>query len=110
MLIAHRILSSPFCPCRYIKGGAASEAEVRRHESPLDAWWAPVTPAFGNVAAPAVFWAGWYDIFLDGNLAAYNGYQTASRASARGRNWLVVDPLGHCQEAHRAFPGLTEGV
>lgn len=78
------------------------EAEVLTHESPSDPWWDDVTPNWDNVAAPAVFWAGWYDIFLDGTIAAFNGYNTYG-AGSKGKSWLVIDPLGHCQGAASQF-------
>ena len=59
-------------------------------------------PKWENVNAPAVFWAGWNDIFLDGNYAAFNGYNTYGTGS-RGKTWMVVDPLGHCQEAANQY-------
>ena len=53
---------------------------------------------FPGVQTPAVFWAGWNDIFLDGNIAAFDGYNTQGGGS-KGQSWIVVDPLGHCQGA-----------
>lgn len=37
------------------------------------------------------FWAGWYDIFLVGNLAAYKGYNEESDPSVRGNSVLLID-------------------
>lgn len=85
-----------------------------------------------QVHAPAVFWGGWYDIFLHGNLgkqscllgaaavllcstplahtsmprratAAYWGYQYASLPQAQGKSHIVIDPCGHCQ-GKQCFP------
>ena len=47
----------------------------------------------------------WYDIFLRGTLFGYNGYQKLSSPSIAGNSYLVVDPLGHCQEAADHFHG-----
>lgn len=89
----------------YIKktNATALEEEARSHESPLDPWWNAVTPdkSYSNVKAPTVFWAGWYDIFLNGNLVSYEGWKTRTD----GKSWLVIDPLGHCQDAAKQFPG-----
>jgi hypothetical protein len=49
-----------------------------------------------------------YDIFLHGHLYTYHGYQHES--SLPGAHYLVVDPLGHCQDAAHFFPrNLIEG-
>ena len=53
------------------------------------------------------FWAGWYDIFLVGNLAAYHGYNYESDPSVRGNSVLLIDPCGHCQDA---APYFTEDI
>lgn len=37
---------------------------------------------------------GWYDIFLVGNLHAYNGYNTQCDESVRYTSKLLIDPLG----------------
>eukprot|EP00038_Savillea_parva_P028712 m.66640 g.66640 ORF g.66640 m.66640 type:complete len:590 (+) comp8372_c0_seq2:93-1862(+) len=76
------------------------EAEVFKHESPLDPWWTEVTPNYADVKAPTVFWSGWYDIFLNGNIEAFDGWQNATN----GQSWLLIDALGHCQRAHGLFP------
>ena len=63
--------------------------------------------AFNKIHAPAVMWAGWYDIFLQGNLNGYYIYQHLSDAEVRGKSYLVVDPFGHCQDAAKYFPKNT---
>lgn len=88
----------------YIKDGKEEEQETWKHESPMDPWWTIMTPNFANVITPTVFWAGWYDIFLDGNLAAFTGFQHESQA--KGNAWMVVDSCGHCQSAAKQFPGM----
>ena len=50
---------------------------------------------FPNVAFPSLMWAGSYDIFFDGNMQAWRGYQFASKPSSRGLSKLVIDPCGH---------------
>lgn len=44
-----------------------------------------------------------YDIFLVGNLAAYNGFNYESDPSVRYTSKMVIDPLGHCQSAATYF-------
>lgn len=53
------------------------------------------------------FWAGWYDIFLVGTLAAYEGYQYESDPAVQHRSVLLIDPCGHCQDA---APYFTEDL
>eukprot|EP00602_Paraphysomonas_sp_CaronLab_P002045 CAMPEP_0185025020 /NCGR_PEP_ID=MMETSP1103-20130426/8141_1 /TAXON_ID=36769 /ORGANISM="Paraphysomonas bandaiensis, Strain Caron Lab Isolate" /LENGTH=533 /DNA_ID=CAMNT_0027558131 /DNA_START=216 /DNA_END=1817 /DNA_ORIENTATION=- len=53
------------------------------------------------------FWAGWYDIFLVGNLAAYEGYNYEADPAARYKSVLTIDPCGHCQDA---APYFTEDI
>lgn len=69
-------------------------------------WWTPVelTGKYGNINFKSGFWAGWYDIFLVGNLAAYDGYNTQSDESVRYTSFITIDPLGHCQSAAEYFP------
>lgn len=69
-------------------------------------WWTALdlTGRYGEIKFPSAFWAGWYDIFLLGNLNAYNGYNFQSDASVQHQSKLVVDPLGHCQDAAKFFP------
>jgi len=70
---------------------------VKSQEQPGQPWWQPVngTNFYQNVAFPSLHWAGWYDIFQNGNLAAYEGFKWQS--SLPGQAKLVIDPLGHCQ-------------
>lgn len=49
------------------------------------------------------FWAGWYDIFLRGTLAAFDGYNTQSDPSVQHASTLIIDPCGHCQDAAPFF-------
>jgi predicted acyl esterase len=64
-------------------------------------WWDPLNVSnpgnFGKIKAPAVMWGGWYDIFQQGMVNGYDVYQHFSDPSVRGKSYLVMDPLGHCQ-------------
>lgn len=75
-------------------------AEVRENEAP-GVWWEPVNMSSHCelINTPTVFWAGWYDIFLNGNLIAYDCAQFSGGPNARGKAKLFVDPCGHCQAA-----------
>ena len=69
-------------------------------------WWSPITMTnkYNRVNGSSSFWAGWYDIFLPGTLAAYNGYNNECNEMYRYTSKLVIDPLGHCQDASKYFP------
>jgi len=73
-------------------------ATVYAHEMHDDFWLQiESTPAvYKNVKSPSAFWAGWYDLFLVGNLKVFDGYNELSDESVRHTSKLVVDPLGHC--------------
>lgn len=77
---------------------------VHSQEDPALDWWYTVngTTFFQNVVWPTIHWAGWYDIFLSGHLAAWRGFQ--SRSSLPGQAKIVVDTCGHCQDAAEYFP------
>jgi uncharacterized protein len=73
-------------------------------------WWADLTFT-GNYQLVQQgkfgFWAGWYDIFLVGNLAAYEGYNYEADPAVRHQSVLTIDPCGHCQDA---APYFTENI
>ena len=52
-------------------------------------------PATGKVNAPAVHIGGWFDIFAQGTLDAFVGYQTRGGPSLRGQQKLVRGPWTH---------------
>ncbi len=85
--------------------------QMQLNENPTTDWWTPLSfTTYEMVDWPAVMWAGWYDIFLAGNLIAFDGYQKGSAPSVRGKSHLVIDPCGHCQDAAAYFPKhLIEG-
>lgn len=75
-------------------------------------WWdfLNYTGKFDRMHAPSAQWAGWWDIFLGGQLPSFAGYQWESDPAIRGKSVLVVDPLGHCQDGAKYFPqNLVEG-
>jgi hypothetical protein len=64
-------------------------------EHPLDdGTWDTVETAdrFGKVVVPAVHYGGWYDIFIQGTIDAFVGYQHAGGPGAKGKQKLV---MGH---------------
>lgn len=87
-----------------VKDSAYWIETIQSHES-NSLWWHDLEGKYfvDVVHAPAVFWGGWYDIFLHGNLAAFYGYQYQSMPVAQGKSKLVIDPCGHCQDASKYF-------
>jgi len=60
--------------------------EVKANEQPGD-WWEPLNMTVDNadyevIKWPSVHWAGWYDIFLTGQLIAFDGF---SKHAAPGK-------------------------
>jgi len=90
--------------CRYNDGPHAI-ADLKANEAP-GVWWNSLnmTGRYNDVAWPSVMWAGWYDIFLVGQLLAFDGYQNLANNAFQGQSKIVVDPLGHCQSAAEYFP------
>ena len=62
-----------------------------------DDFWAQVNaePQADRVSAPAVYWGGWYDIFLQGTLNSFVTVQSRAAAPARGNCRLIVGPYAH---------------
>lgn len=56
-------------------------------------YWKDIEPVFANVHGPNAFWAGWYDLFLDQTISAFNGYNTLSDPAVRFTSKITVDPL-----------------
>jgi len=50
---------------------------------------------YGKVNAAAVHIGGWFDIFAQGTLDAFVGYQTRGGPQARGRQKLIMGPWTH---------------
>eukprot|EP01034_Spumella_vulgaris_P023949 gene23949-30233_t len=79
---------------------------IAENEAKTD-WWTPLdlTNKYDKIKGSSGFWSGWYDIFLVGNLAAYEGYNTQSDEKVRYTSRLTIDPLGHCQGGAEYFKG-----
>ena len=45
-----------------------------------------------------------FHIFQHGNVVTFEGIQRESDPSVRGKHYLVMDPLGHCQDGASMFP------
>jgi uncharacterized protein len=67
-------------------------------DHPLDdGFWDPVQTSdrYGNVVVPAVHYGGWYDIFGQGTIDAFVGYQHQGGVGAKGKQKLVMGPWTH---------------
>jgi len=75
-----------------------------------DPWWAQATPLLhpGEVQVPTLHVAGWYDIFLRGNLDAFSAWQDWGGRDARGRQNLVVGPWTHGYDPGDTTAGQLE--
>jgi len=97
-------------------GGQVAEDSLRvvkENEDLNGVWWEAVemtSEYYGEVKGRSGFWAGWYDIFLIGNIAAFTGFDTSSHPDWIGQSRIVIDPCGHCQDAAQFFkPHLIQG-
>jgi putative CocE/NonD family hydrolase len=86
-------------------------SEIYDNEQP-NPWWEPLNMTVDNddykvVKWPSLHWAGWYDIFLTGQLIAYDGYKNHAADGNDDDTKIFIDPLGHCQEGASSFPKHT---
>jgi predicted acyl esterase len=63
----------------------------------LDSHWEPVTASakFEEVNVPTLHAGGWFDIFTQGTIDAFVGYQTKGGPGARGKQKMVIGPWSH---------------
>ncbi len=70
--------------------------EVKDHPAGDPFWNAVQTaPDFGDVKVPAVHEGGWYDIFAQGTIDAFVGYQHQGGDGAKGKQKLILGPWTH---------------
>lgn len=80
-----------------------------RHPA-YDAYWRArdLTPRYDTVNAAAVHIGGYFDIFAQGTIDAFVGYQEHGGAGARGRQKLILGPWTHgvfsAQAGELTFP------
>ena len=81
------------------------EEEFARHPFE-DRFWAPVQTydQYGNVHAAGFHIAGWFDIFQNGNIEGYIGYQHEGGDGAAGQQKLIIGPW-----THGTYESLTQG-
>ncbi len=54
-----------------------------------------IGPNFTNVSTPAIHIGGWYDVFQQGTLDGFIGYNNRSLPEARGKQLLIMGPFTH---------------
>lgn len=70
--------------------------EIKSHIL-FDTYWdvVDVKDNFDKVDVPAIHRGGWYDIFLQGTIDAYVGYQNYGGPNAKGKQKLIIGPWIH---------------
>ncbi len=76
--------------------GAQMLARVRQHRT-YDDFWAALNPETQaeSVGAPAVFWGGWHDAFVEGTIRSFQTIHNQGAPGARGRCRLILGPWSH---------------
>ena len=54
-----------------------------------------IGPSFKNVSTPSIHIGGWYDVFQQGTLDGFMGYDDLSLSEARGKQLLIMGPFTH---------------
>ena len=69
------------------------------HENYTLDYWSNVTldGKWQNVNVPAIHLGGWYDIFLQGTIEGFLGYQHNGGIGARGKSKLIIGPWIHAR-------------
>jgi predicted acyl esterase len=77
-----------------------------------DAFWDDLDPEAqaARVNAPAVFFGGWYDIFLQGTINSFVAIQDHGGPRARGRCRLVIGPIAHGPFTELTYPANAANV
>lgn len=75
-----------------------------------DEFWQELNPEAqaARVNAPAVFFGGWYDIFLQGTINSFTTIQTSGGPAAKGRCKLVIAPIGHGSMNELEYPANSK--
>ena len=92
-------------------GETASIPEVYMNEQ-YGEWWFPadLSRDWYRADVPAVHQGGWFDIFNQGSLDTFRGYQKKGGEGAIGEQYLVMATGGHCQGLGEKFPNEEFGA
>lgn len=71
--------------------------KIWRSHPNFDVYWQEmdITDKYPKVDCPAVHIGGWFDIFAQGTINAFLGYQTKGGPKARGKQKLFIGPWTH---------------
>jgi predicted acyl esterase len=71
--------------------------EIFENENYTEDIWINVTldDNWGDINVPALHMGGWYDIFLQGTIDGYYGYQHFGGPGAKGKSKLIMGPWTH---------------
>ncbi len=74
-----------------------SALKIWRSHPTFDAYWrsGEINDKYVRVNCPAVHIGGWFDIFAQGTINAFLGYQTQGGPGARGKQKLLIGPWTH---------------
>jgi predicted acyl esterase len=80
--------------------------EIKENENFTLGYWGNVSldDNWQDVNVPAIHIGGWYDIFCQGTIDAYNGYQHLAGPGAKGKSKLIMGPW-----THTGFFSRTQG-
>lgn len=83
--------------------------EILENENYTQEYWGSVTleDKWDAVNVPAIHVGGWYDIFSQGTIDAYQGYQQYAGPGAQGKSKLIIGPWTHTGFFQRKQGELT---
>jgi uncharacterized protein len=83
--------------------------EIKDNENFTLGYWGNVTldDNWGDVNVPAIHIGGWYDIFSQGTIEGYLGYQHQGGSGAQGKSKLIMGPWTHTGFFSRTQGNLT---
>ncbi|EDQ84487.1 uncharacterized protein MONBRDRAFT_39252 [Monosiga brevicollis MX1] len=74
------------------------ETVLLPHEQYGDWWQQRTLNNDSTITFPSIFWAGWYDIFLQPMMDTFEGYLYKSVDPQQSR--MIIGPRGHCLTEH----------
>jgi predicted acyl esterase len=83
--------------------------EILVHENFSSTYWANVSlqGKWNDVNVPAIHMGGWYDIFIQGIIDGFKGYQYQGGNGARGNSKLIIGPWTHVGSISREQGDFT---
>ncbi len=85
-------------------GGQANLPDIRANPIRNEYWAVgSIGERYGDITVPAFHIGGWYDIFSQGTLDAFVGYQEHGGVGAAGKQRLLMGPWGHSSVGTRSI-------